>query len=92
MRKRLIFLAILSILAVYVAPVSALSSTGHLYYSDPTNDVYTEYCTDDGYMSMRDLTGLIIDWNSTVLSITISVNELTNTTAAWNNTGYTIED
>ena len=89
-RKKLIFLAILSTLAMYVAPASALSPTGHIYYSDPTNDVYTEYCTDDGYMSMRDLTGLIVDWNSTMLSITISVSELINTTAAWNNTGYTI--
>ena len=90
MREELILLAALSILMICVVPVNALPSTGHVYYSDPTGDMYTEYCTDDGYMAMRDLTGLIMDWNSTVLSITISVNELTNTTAAWNNTGYTI--
>lgn len=90
MRKAFTLLAVLSILAAYIAPVNALSSTGHFYYSDPTGDIYTEYCTDDGFMSMRDLTGLIIDWNSTMLSITISVSELINTTAAWNNTGYTI--
>lgn len=71
-------------------PARALPNTGGIHFSDPTGDVFTDYCNDDGYFPMRDITGLNVTWNTTTLTITLSVNTLTNTTAAWNNTGFTI--
>ncbi len=74
----------------YLSPVYALSSTGKHSYTDPEGDMYTDYVTDDGYLDMRDLTGLSLEWDSNTLTISITVKDLTNTTAAWNNTGFTI--
>jgi len=87
-----IFLVSILLLTIvsYLSPVYALSSTGKHSYTDPEGDMYTDYVTDDGYLDMRDLTGLSLEWDSNTLTISITVKDLTNTTAAWNNTGFTI--
>jgi len=87
-----ILLAILLVTAVSIniIPAKALPSTGTYSITDPENDVFTDYCTDDGYFPMRDITTLNVTWDETALTITLQVATLTNTTAAWNNTGFTI--
>jgi hypothetical protein len=78
------------LLSMYAHSVNALPSTGSFALSDPTDDIYTTYANDDGYMPMRDLTYFNMTWDATALTITLKVATLTNTTAAWNNTGFTI--
>jgi len=78
------------LLFMYARPANALSTTGTFALTDPTDDVYTTYSIDDGYMPMRDLTYFNMTWDATTLTITLKVATLTNTTAAWNNTGFMI--
>lgn len=91
-RKVELLLAVLLVMAIsiYVLPVNALPATGSWSATDPTDDVFTDYCDDDGYFPMRDITALNMTWDETTLTITLEVATLTNTTAAWNNTGFTI--
>lgn len=91
-RKVELLLAVLLVMAIsiYVLPVNALPATGSWSATDPSGDVYTEYCDNDGYFPMRDITALNMTWDETTLTITLEVATLTNTTAAWNNTGFTI--
>ncbi|MEM2703150.1 MAG: hypothetical protein QXR45_08320 [Candidatus Bathyarchaeia archaeon] len=75
---------------VFTLPVKALESTGSVKVSDPEGDLFIDYCNDDGYFLMRDITSLNVTWDSSILTIILTVATLTNTTAAWNNTGFAI--
>lgn len=88
--KLLSTLFLLILLALYVRPSYALPSTGTFSETDPSGDVYTLYSIDDGFMPMRDITAMNLTWDSTTLTIVIKVATLTNTTAAWNNTGFKV--
>jgi hypothetical protein len=90
-RKNIMFAMLLLVpLLLCTVPAHALPSTGTFALTRSTHNVYTLYSTDDGYMPMRELLGLNLTWDSTTLTITITVATLTNTTAAWNNTGFTV--
>jgi hypothetical protein len=90
-RKTLIFAILLAVPFFLCAfPANALPSTGTYALTQSTHSVYTTYSTDDGYMPMRELLGLNLTWDTTALTITMTVATLTNTTAAWNNTGFTV--
>jgi hypothetical protein len=88
-KLKLLFTVVV-LFSILTLPTMALPNTGSAEFSDATGDVFTDYCNDDGYFPMRDITGLNVTWDSTTLTIKLSVATLTNTTAAWNNTGFAI--
>jgi len=92
MKRKIKLLSIMLLipLVLYVLPAYAIPSPASFSATDPSGDVYTLYSNDDGYMPMRDITGMNLSWDSTTLTITIEVVALTNTTAAWNNTGFKV--
>jgi len=76
----------------FVSPGLAITETGTYTATDPDNDIFDNatYVFDDGYLDMREITGIDYTWDATNLTVTITVKDLTDTTEAWMNTGFQI--